>query len=394
MKNQFDELIERRDSGCLKWDASTFTQSAMYCESRDIIPMWIADMDFRTPTFVTDALSQRLEHPVFGYQFTPESYFSSIAQWQKKRYAQEGVGRENVAYQNSVLGGVASALIAFSQPGDHILIHQPTYIGFQQTIQNLGRNSALSPLSLNDKGIFSMDLADMEAQIKNKKIPVFIFCSPHNPTGRVWDKEELEQVVALCEKYGVKIISDEIWADFILDSQKKHIPTTSINEKAKEITISLYAPSKTFNLAGLVGAYSLCFNKSMNDRVQKVAVSSHYNMPNALSVASSVAAFEQGEAWVEDLLCYLRVNASYFADAMNKISGFSAYVQEATYLMWVNVKDSPYSVDEIQQKLKSVGVLPSLGRDFYGETYLRFNIACPFSRIQDAAARISSVLGS
>lgn len=392
MKYNFDEITERRDTCSLKWDAPAFSFSARYCPSRDIIPMWVADMDFRTPEFVTEAMAERIKHPMFGYAFTPEEYFEVIGSWHKDRYNQGGVDRTTVSYHNSVLGGVASAISALTQAGDNILIQSPTYVGFQSTINNMGRNMVFTKLTPDQNGVFRMDFEEMEKIMSTQNIPVFLFCSPHNPTGRIWDKDELEKVVELCDKYDVKIISDEIWADFILSENKKHIPLPSLNETSKKITFGMYAPSKTFNLAGLVGAYSVCYNRGLNNRVLKVGTSTHYNLPNVLSTTACIAGYTHGREWVNQMTDYLNVNVKYLVDFLNTIEGFSAYVPEATYLLWVDISGSKYSSKEIVDMCKTVGVIISDGEEYFDSNYLRLNYSLPFSVVKDACERIGKVL--
>ncbi len=391
MAYNFDKIINRHDTNSLKWDAPKFSFSKSYCESRDIIPMWIADMDFETPEFIIDAIKKRLEHPLFGYSYIADDFYEAIGKWQKARYNQDGVGRANVAYQNSVLGGLAAALMAFSQPGDKVMLHTATYTGFQSTISNLGRTMVFSDLVKDDKGIFRMDYEAMDKRLSAGDIPVFVFCSPHNPSGRVWEKEEIIKLVDICEKHGVVLVSDEIWADFIVDENKSHIPTTSVSEKAKAITIALCAPSKTFNLAGLVGAYSLCFNPVMNKKLARAAGATHYNLPSVLSTAAMTAAYEGGAAWVDERNAYIRKNMQYLVDCLNKFDGVKTYMPEATYLIWTDVSGTGRTIDDIFADLKSVGIIVNDGRDFKGDGYVRFNCSCPFSVIEDACNRLQKV---
>lgn len=391
MKYNFDKIIERRDTECLKWDAPKFTMSSTYCESRDIIPMWVADMDFEVPDFIVEALQTRLEHRVYGYAFTAAAFFEKINKWQTERFHQSSVGRGEISYQNSVLGGVASALVAFSQPGDNILLNGATYTGFQSTVLNLGRNMAISHLVKDKNGMPRMNFEEMETLIKSKNIPVMIFCSPHNPSGRVWEKEEIEQVVALCKKYDVKLISDEIWADFIVDKSIKHIPTTSVNQDAKDITFALYAPSKTFNLAGLIGAYSICYNPNLNARINKVATATHYNGANILSVAACIAAYENGSDWVDEMNVYIRKNQEFLCEYLNSVPGVKVDLPQATYLLWADFRETGKSNDEIITLLKTKGIIVSNGKSFLQDGFLRFNCACPFEYIEKAVARMKDI---
>lgn len=249
MKYDFTTIMDRVGKDAIAVDVANMGNAfGPRDEAFDFIPMWIADMNFGTVPTVQEAIGERLAHPAYGYFMTREEYYQGIINWQKKRNAVEGLTKEAIGYENGVLGGLVSALNAFANPGDSILVHSPTYIGFTGSITGAGYKIVLSELKQDEAGIWRMDYEDMDAKIKKNKIHVAVFCSPHNPTGRVWEREELEKAMEVYKNNDCVVISDEIWSDIILNGNK-HIPLQSVNEDAKNRTIALYAPSKTFNLA-------------------------------------------------------------------------------------------------------------------------------------------------
>ena len=222
-------------------------------EGFSAIPMWVADMNFVSFPGIQDAVIERAKHPSFGYFAPRKEYYDSIINWQAVRNGVSGLGEEHIGYENGVLGGVVSALNVLCSRGDNVLLHSPTYIGFTGALTNNGYNIVHSELKKDEQGIFRMDFSDMEKKVTEKKIHVMVFCSPHNPVGRVWEQWELEELSRFCEKHDITVISDEIWSDIILEGHK-HIPVQSATEYLHDNTAAMYAPSKTFNLAGLIGS--------------------------------------------------------------------------------------------------------------------------------------------
>lgn len=388
----FDQVIERRGHDAVKWDKPLFVT-----DNKDIVPMWVADMDFATPECIVDAMKKRLEHPTFGYYGMPDAYFEGVAAWQAKRYGVEGVKPENIDYHNGVLGGVSSFIEAFTLPGDNILINDTCYTGFQSTIANRGRNLLYSPLKETADG-WALDLEDMEQKIIASKPPVMIFCNPHNPTGHVWTPEEMKATVELCDKYGMLICSDEIWADFQTGGHK-HTPLHTCSPRAKEIVYSMYAPSKTFNLAGLQGSYSVCWNQAMRARINKAAAASHYNAANILSVHAAIGAYtgDEGAQYVDAMNAYIRESQIWLKKELEEnLPGIRIHLPDATYLLWVNFEDycktKGCDFQTVLDKVTEKGVIPNDGRTFHGATHLRFNLACPFSQVQECAKRVIEAL--
>ena len=263
MKYDFTSIMDRKGKDALAVDGiGKFSNFAPEEPDQgfDVIPMWVADMNFATVPTLVSAISERLKYPHFGYYLKRDEYFDSIISWQEKRHGVKGLTKENIGYENGVLGGVVTALNVLCSKGEKVLIHSPTYIGFTMCMENNGYKLIHSELKKDEKGYYRMDFEDMEKKIKENKIHTAIFCNPHNPCGRVWEKEEIIKMMELYEKYEVYVVADEIWSDLILNNNK-HIPTQSVNDYAKTHTISFYSTSKTFNISGLIGSYHIIYNK-------------------------------------------------------------------------------------------------------------------------------------
>ena len=291
MKYDFNTIIDRQGKDAVAVDVIDQLPVKIK-EGFSAIPMWVADMNFATVPTIQEAVIKRTQHPMFGYFFPREAYYDAIIQWQKNRNEVEGLTKEEISYENGVLGCVVSSVNAFTSPGEAVLIHAPTYIGFTHCLEDNGRKIILSHLKQDDEGTWRMDYEDMNKKIKENNIHCVVFCSPHNPCGRVWEKEELEAAMKVYAENECVVISDEIWSDLTLRGYR-HIPTQSISEDAKNRTIAIYAPSKTFNLAGLIGSYHIIYNKMLRDRVRKYAASTHYNHMNVLSMYALIGAYEE-----------------------------------------------------------------------------------------------------
>ena len=299
MKFDFTTIYDRRGRDAMAVDAVEKIPVFQPNEGFDAIPMWVADMNFATAPAVTEAIRKRLEHPLFGYFMTSDEYFDSIIRWQERRNGVTGLEKEHIGYENGVLGGLMSALAAVCARGDNVLVHSPTYIGFTRSIENGGYHVITSPLKPDRYGVQRMDFFDMETKIKRNDIRAVVFCSPHNPTGRVWEQEELEQFMDMARRLNVTVISDEIWSDLTLRGHR-HIPLQSVSDDARQRTVALYAPSKTFNLAGLIGSYHIVYNETLHKRMKKESSLSHYNSMNVLSMHALIGAYsdEAASGWM------------------------------------------------------------------------------------------------
>lgn len=359
----------------------------------DAIPMWVADMNFPTCPTITDAIIARAQHPAFGYFSPSAAYYDAIIQWQKTRNGVSDITREQIGYENGVLGGVISAITAFAAPGDAVLLHSPTYIGFTGALENNGYKIIHSPLTQDADGIWRMNYADMDAKIKAHHIHVAVFCSPHNPCGRVWEREELQQAMEVYRTNDCLVISDEIWSDILLNGHK-HTPTQSVSPDARERTVAVYAPSKTFNLAGLVGSYHIIYNKTLRDRITAKGSKPHYNDMNVLSMHALIGAYRpEGAQWVDELCQVLSENVNYACDFIARhFAGIELSKPQGTYMLFLDCTNycaaHGKTLDELLQAGWDVGVAWQDGRPFHGPCAIRMNLALPLSRVQEAFARL------
>ena len=362
-------------------------------EGFDIIPMWVADMNFPTVPTIPEAIIERAKHPAFGYFSATDEYYDSIIKWHETRNGVTGLTKECIGYENGVLGGVISALNVLCSKGDNVLLHSPTYIGFTGCLTNNGYHIVHSPLVKDEAGIYRMDFADMEKKIVENNIHATVFCSPHNPCGRVWERWELEKAMELFQKHDVMVICDEIWSDIILEGHK-HIPMQSISEDARQRTVALYAPSKTFNLAGLIGSYHIIYNKALRDRVDKESSLSHYNSMNVLSMHALVGAYTQeGSDWVDELRQTITGNVDYACGFIAQhFPGVKVQKPQGTYMLFLDCTEwceaHGKTIDQVQQAGWDVGVAWQDGRAFHGPCHIRMNLALPLSRVQEAFGRL------
>ena len=304
-----------------------------------------------------------------------------------------GLKPEHIGYENGVLGGVISALNVFCSRGDNVLVHQPTYIGFTKSLKNNGYNIVHSPLVQDENGVWRMDYEDMERKLVENRIHAAILCSPHNPCGRVWERWELERAMELYRKHDVFVVSDEIWSDLILDGHR-HIPTQSVSEDARSRTVAVYAPSKTFNLAGLVGSYHIIYNPWIRERVEKESSLSHYNSMNVLSMHALLGAYRpEGYEWVDELRQVLTENVDYACNYIKEhFEGLEVSRPEGTYMLFIDCtrwcEAHGKTIDEVEQAAWKVGVAVQDGRMFHGPCHLRMNLALPLSRVKEAFERL------
>ncbi|MGI6079693.1 MAG: MalY/PatB family protein [Candidatus Avilachnospira sp.] len=399
MKYDFTSVIERKGRDAIAVDAvpgnmvSAVGRDIKVREGFDIIPMWIADMNFATVPTVAEAMIERAKHPLYGYFAPRDEYFDGIIEWQKRRNNVEGLERENIGYENGVLGGVSSALSVLCSKGDNVLVNSPTYLGFTNVLNNNGYHIVHSPLKKDEKNVWRMDYEDMEKKIIDNKIHCAIFCSPHNPTGRVWEKEEIEKAMDIFKKHDVYVISDEIWSDMILYGNH-HIPTQSVSEDAKNRTIALYAPSKTFNLAGLIGSYHIVYNRTLNDRLLKESSLSHYNSMNLMSMYALIGAYKkEGYEWLDELLTVLGENISYGCDFIEKnLKGVKVSKPQGTYMLFIDCeeycREHGKSLEDVLHAGYEVGVFWQTGKAFNGPWNIRMNLALPLERVKEAFDRL------
>lgn len=395
MTYDFTTIMDRKGRDALAVDGLGVLPGAPGAPKNgfDAIPMWVADMNFPALPTITEAIVQRVAHPAFGYFLPSDAYYEAIIDWQASRNGVQGLTKEAIGYENGVLGGVVSALNVCCSRGDKVLVHAPTYIGFTGTLKNNGYEIVHSPLVKDEDGVWRMDFADMEQKLRQGHIHAAVFCSPHNPTGRVWERWELEEMMALFAKYDVFVVSDEIWSDLTLPGYQ-HIPPQSVSDDARQRTVALYAPSKTFNLAGLVGSYHIIYNDWLRDRVVKESSLCHYNDMNVLSMHALIGAYRQeGKVWVDELRQVLGSNVAFACETIRtRFDGVAVSQPQGTYMLFVDCSDwcaaHGKRIDDVLQACWDVGVAVQDGRPFRGSCHLRMNLALPHSRVEEAFARL------
>lgn len=393
MTYDFTTVMDRRGKDALAVEIIPFPDAEVK-EGFDRIPMWVADMNFATVPTIQEHIINRVNHPAFGYFDPSKEYYDSIIRWQKERNLVDGLTAEHIGYENGVLGCLSAAVQSFTAPGEAVLLHSPTYIGFTHVFEDNGRKMVLSDLVQDENGVWRMDYEDMDRKIKEHKIHFAVFCSPHNPTGRVWEWEEIEKAMEVYKNNDCVVISDEIWSDLILQGNH-HIPTQSVSEDAKQRTIAIYAPSKTFNLAGLIGSYHIIYNPYLRDRVRKQSGLSHYNSMNVLSMHALIGAYrEEGRVWVDELREVLTGNAEFaYQYILDHFPGVKLAKPQGTYMLYLDCeewcKNKGITLDELIKAGISVGVIWQDGRPFHRPWAIRMNLALPRSRVEEAFQRLT-----
>ena len=403
MKYDFTTILDRKGKDAIAVDAPAsagsltegFFAGAKIQEGFSIIPMWVADMNFLALPDIPEAIIQRASHPSYGYFQPPAAYYDAIIRWHQERYGTAGISPECIGYENGVLGGVVSALRILCQPGDSIIIQSPTYIGFSHVAEDNGWNLVLNPLIQDEQGIWRIDYADLEEKLAKQHIHTAIFCSTHNPAGRVWERWEIEKLMSLYQKYDVYVISDEIWADLTMPGFH-HTPTQMVSEDARMRTIAFYAPSKTFNLAGLIGSYHVIYNPYLRDRVTKTGKNTHYNSMNVLSMHALMAAYSPaGRQWVDELCQVLHQNLDYAVSFIqSNFKGVKVSMPEGTYMLFLDCtewcREHNTDISTLQAAGIQVGVIWQDGRPFHGDCHIRMNLALPHSLVKEAFERLKT----
>ena len=394
MTFDFDSMPERHGMDSIAVDSIGLPGApAGPKEGFSAIPMWVADMHFATCPTVTEAIARRLQHPLFGYFPLSDEYYASIIRWQSGRNGVAGLEPRHIGYENGVLGGVISTLNTLCSRGDAVLLQSPTYIGFTHALENNGYKIVLNPLIQDEQGVWRLDYEDMEKKIREHHIHATIFCSPHNPCGRVWEKEEILRAMEIFEKYGVWVVSDEIWSDILLNGHR-HTPTQSVSDYARSHTAAFYAPSKTFNLAGLVGSYHIIYGDWLREREMKEASLPEYNSVNVLSMHALIGAYRpEGAAWVDQLCRVLSDNVNYAYDfILSHFDGVTLRKPEGTYMLFLRCEEwcrrRGKTIDDLLKLGTDVGVAWQDGRLFNDPWGIRMNLALPRHMVAEAFDRL------
>ena len=391
MKYDFTTVLDRAGHDSLAADVVPF--DVRPDDGVETIPMWIADMSFPTAPPIMEAMAKRLEMPNFGYFALPDSYFDSIISWHERRNGVTGLLPKHIGYENGVLGGLSAAVQALTAPGEKILVHSPTYVGFTKTMADTGRVLVHSSLVRDEDEIWRMDFDDMDAKLKENNIHLAIFCSPHNPCGRVWERWELERAMEIFAANDCLVISDEIWSDIIMPGHK-HIPTQSVSDDARERTIAFYAPSKTFSLAGLVGSYHIIYNNYLRDRIVRQSVGWRYNACNVFSLHALIGAYgAEGEEWADEMCRVIDENHEYACNFVKEnLPGVRVTRPQGTYILYLDCGDwcreHGVSIYELQARGVRAGVIWQNGEDFMMKDTVRMNLALPKSQLEKAMHRL------
>jgi len=384
MKYNFDELIDRRGTSCVKWDET----------NADVIPMWVADMDFKVAPAIQETIKRRAEHGIFGYTIVEEDYYEAIISWFRRRH-QWSIQREEILYTTGVIPAMSCAIKALTMPGEKVLILSPDYNCFFSSIRNNGCEVSETIL-LKEGDSFVVDWKDFEQRCADEKTTVFLLCNPHNPTGRVWSKEELERMNTICMKYGVKVISDEIHGELIMPGYQFQ-PFAAVSETCRQNSVILNSPSKSFNIAGLQTANIICSQPEWRRRIDRAININEVCDLNPFGPVSLKAAYNESEDWIDELNLYLWDNYQALCQFFEKeLPHCKVTKLEGTYLVWVDVTHYANNVEELCNHLLTDGKVWVNPGTMYGpesgKGYIRINIACPRSRMMEGLKRIKDTI--
>lgn len=388
MNYNFDEVVCRKHTDALKLEAL-----APRWGRTDLLPMWVADMDFKTPPFIVEVMKKRMECEVFGYTVKPESWYEAIISWQKRRHKWT-ITKEMISFVPGVVPALAMAVQAFTQPGEKVMIQQPVYNPFAQVIRNNHRELVNCPLELKD-GQYHINFKLFEKKIKGCKL--FLFCHPHNPGGRVWTGEELEKVATICAQNNVIIVADEIHADLTL-LPYEHIPFASVSEEAKQNSVVFASPSKAFNMAGLATSYAVIANPTLRRRFESYVEGNELAAGNVFAFNTVVAAYNKGEEWLQQMLTYVQGNIDEVVSYIKEnIPQLKVIIPQASYLVFIDFSALQLNQKDIVALCTNRAHLALNDGSIYGEEgngYMRINLACPRSVVRQALAQLKDAITS
>ena len=389
MSFNFNKIIDRTNNFSAKW-----SEMNKNFGSNDLLPMWVADMDFLTAPCIMEALKDRLEQGIFGYTTRPSSYNESIVNWLDNRFSWK-IKKEWLMFSPAVITSISLLIQNLTQKNDKIMIQEPVYSPFHNIVELNGRDLVISPLIKLDDGSYIMDYEDIEAKIKDVKI--FILCNPHNPVGRVWTREELTRLGQICLKHNVIVISDEIHSDIILKNHK-HIPFASISKEFCKNTITCMAPTKTFNLAGLQSSFLVMSNPYYYEVMDRAFSTLDIKRNNAFSLVATEAAYNYGEDWLDELIKYIEDNVDFAIEYIKThMPKLKVKKPEGTYLLWVDFNSLNVDEKDLKDALINKGkVALNSGSSFGigGDGYYRINLACPRAMVLEALKRIEFAINS
>lgn len=382
MKYNFDKQIDRTNTSSVKYDLRE-----LIFGQEDVLPMWVADMDFETPDFIRDAVKTRADHAIYGYTFRGESYYQSIIDWFNARYKWK-IEKDSIVFSPGIVPAVNMAVLALTNPGDRIIVQPPVYFPFFTAVSNHNRELVHNQL-INQDGNYSMDFELLEQQAKDARM--LILCNPHNPVGRAWRRDELEKLAAICLRNNLLVISDEIHADLVLPGYK-HTPFASVHPDLKASTLTMHAASKTFNLAGLATSAIIIEEETLRNQFKQFVAFLHVDMGNLFGAVATETAFNEGAEWLTEMLDYVHDNIVFFADSMaEKLPRLKVYKPEATYMVWLDFSLFGLNDEELKNKIiKEAGLGLNAGIDFGpgGSQFMRINLACPRQTVELAVSKI------
>ena len=389
MKYNFDEIIDRRNTGAVKYERC----KALY-GSDEVLPLWVADMEFRTPDFIFEAIRERCEHPILGYTLPPKEFYPSLIKWVNDQH-QWQLQRQWIGFLPGIVPGLSFAVQSLTLPGDEIIVQPPVYYPFFHVVKNNKRILINNPLQIIN-GKYEMDFEDLESKItSNTKL--FILCNPHNPGGRVWDLNTLTRLAEICTKHNIIVVSDEIHADMVLAGHK-HIPFATVSESAAQKSLTFMAPSKTFNMPGLISSSYIIPNEELRNQFVDFLEASELTGGNIFAYAATVAAYEKGDEWRKQMLEYVQENIEFVVDFMKtNIPQIKPMIPEASFLVWLDCEELGMDTDELFDFFaKKAGLGLNKGTTFGqgGEYHLRLNVACSRSILEKAMEQLSVAVRS
>lgn len=388
MEYNFDKITERRGSGALKYDAL----QERYGDP-DLLPLWVADMDFETPDFIVEALQKRLDHHVYGYNIVPDEYWLSIMKWVEAHHGWR-IKREWLRYIPGIVKGIGMAINVFVEKDEKVIIQPPVYHPFRLTPEGNGREVVYNPLKENADGSYSMDFDNLEA-VADGKCRLLILSNPHNPAGIVWDRETLTRLASFCHSHGILVVSDEIHCDMAL-WDNKHIPFASVSKEAAECSITFGAPSKTFNIAGIVSSYAIVPNEAIRERFFKWLSANELDDPTFFATAATVAAFGQGEQWRKQMLRYVEGNIDFLVDYCSRnIPQIKPLRPQASFLVWLDCRALHLSQEELVDLFVKKARLALNSGDMFGKEgtgFMRLNVGCPRATLAKALEQLRAAL--
>lgn len=388
MQYNFDEIVDRSQSRARKWTKEILIKNF---GTANLLPMWIADMDFKCPPAVIDSMLSTAKHGIYGYTFVPDEYYDAIINWSRRRY-DWGIKKEWITLTHGTVSTLHYIVQEFCNVGDKIIVQTPGYDPFENAIKHHGCVLVRNPLKLEDDK-YTVDFQDLEEKAKDAKM--LIFCSPHNPTGRVWSLEELAKVAKICLRNNVFMVVDEIHKDLVLYGNK-HISFTKVSKEAANNCIVCVSPNKAFNFGGLKSAYTVIPNVVIRKRLQKRLEVNSITSPNVFAVPALIAAYTQCDDWLNGLINYIEGNFNYVRDYLkNNIPKAKLIEPQATYLAWIDIRDINMSFEEFRSKLITTAKLGlNLGNEFIdnGDGFIRMNLGCPRSIVKEAMTKLHTII--